>query len=122
MNKFIGKYPNYFQLPNEIARLGEFVYNLWWVWEKESQRLFTEIDTHLWEVVNHNPIKFLRDVDQDRLKEIVKDQRYLDYYNDMIAMFDDYMSGNDTWFKRTYREQEINTIAYFSSAANFCNR
>ena len=87
MNKFIGNHLNNFQLPNEIARLGEFVYNLWWVWEKESQRLFTEIDTHLWEVVNHNPIKFLRDVDQERLKEIVKDQRYLDYYNDMIAMF-----------------------------------
>jgi len=115
MNKFIGKYPNNFQLPNEIARLGEFVYNLWWVWEKESLRLFTEIDAHLWEVVNHNPIKFLRDVDQDRLKEIVKDQRYLDYYNDMIGMFDDYMSGNDTWFKKNYHEQENNTIAYFSS-------
>ncbi len=115
MSKFKGIYQNNFQLPEEISRLGEFVYNLWWVWVKESQKLFTEIDPHLWEVVNHNPIKFLRDVDQDRLNEIVKDPRYLNYYYDVIKEFDEYMAGDNTWFEQKCLKKDKNTIAYFSS-------
>ncbi len=115
MIKFKGKFPNNFQLPKEISRLGEFVYNLWWVWEKESERLFSEIDAHLWEVVNHNPIKFLRDVDRDRLNDIVGDQRYLNHYNEVIAEYDEYMTGENTWFKQDHLEHENKMIAYFST-------
>ena len=43
MKEFQGKQPNQFQLPDQISRLGELAYNLWWVWEKEAQKaLFAE--------------------------------------------------------------------------------
>ena len=115
MNKFKGKFPNDFQLPPEISRLGEFVYNLYWVWVKDSQKLFTEIDSYLWEEVNHNPIKFLREVNQNKLIEIVKDSRYVDYYNEVMGKFDTYMRGENTWTSSHPECHQEKTIAYFSS-------
>jgi len=36
--------PNYFSLPRRLGRLSKFVYNLWWTWTPDAQRIFARID------------------------------------------------------------------------------
>ena len=59
---FHSKIPNHFDLPRRINRLGELAYNLWWTWHPDAQRLFNRIDYDLWERLNHNPIRLLREL------------------------------------------------------------
>jgi len=100
---------------------GELAYNLWWTWNPEAQRLFSRIDTELWERVNHNPVLFLRQVERARLNAVMNNRYYLDFYDRIFRAFDQYIEATDTWFSRTYPEQANNLIAYFSMSS-VCTR
>jgi glycogen phosphorylase len=115
MTPFHSQIPDQFPLPRRINRLGQLAYNLWWTWNPEAQRLFLRIDRTLWERTNHNPVRFLQQVNRNRLKAMTQDRYYLDYYDRILRQFDDYIKSNNTWYTRTYPEREFQTIAYFSS-------
>jgi starch phosphorylase len=115
MNSFRGIRPNHFKLPEQISKLSDLAYNLWWVWEKEAQRLFTMIDAHLWEETYHNPIKFFHQVERARLNAVTYDPYYMEFYEKTMAAFESYLASKETWFHKTYPEQVDNPIAYFSS-------
>jgi starch phosphorylase len=106
--------PNNFRLPRRIHRLAELAYNLWWTWNPESQRLFSRIDTELWERVYHNPVLFLRQVERARLNAVMINRYYLEFYDRIFRAFDQYLNPTDTWFSRTYPQLTNNLIAYFS--------
>jgi len=107
--------PTKFNLPRRIARLGELSYNLWWTWNPDAQRLFARIDPNLWERVSHNPVLFLRQINRAQLDAITKDRYYLDYYDRVMRMYDEYMRSRDTWFDKTYPTHRNHPIAYFST-------
>ncbi len=52
-----------------INRLSEMANNLWWAWNSEYLRLFKEIDIDLWETIGKNPVKFLKQVSQEKLEQ-----------------------------------------------------
>ncbi len=81
-------------LPRRVRRLGEIAYNLWWTWSPEAQNLFMRLDPVLWESVNHNPVRLLRQLSRKRLAEAVADRRILDSYDRVVAAFDTYMHNN----------------------------
>ncbi len=81
-------------LPRRVRRLGEIAYNLWWTWSPEAQNLFMRLDPVLWESVNHNPVRLLRQLSRKRLAEAVADRRILDSYDRVVAAFDTYMRNN----------------------------
>lgn len=114
MKEIIREKPVTFNLPRRIMRLEELAYNLWWVWHPDVQRLFRTIDNLLWEESNHNPIVFLRDVDQARIDNMINDRYFLDLYDRVMRDFDEYMKGNGTWFSKTYPNLQNELIAYFS--------
>ena len=97
-----GEIPNHFNLPKRISGLAGLVYNLWWSWHPEVQRLFIEIDKDLWEQVYHNPVVFLRRVDRVHLNAAIGEKNLLEIYDRIMQSYQDYMSMNDTWFQRTY--------------------
>ncbi len=103
-----------FHLPKKLARLGDLAYNLWWTWQPEAGRLYARLDRAMWERLNHNPIRMLREIERARLNEIIKDGDYMDSYNRVFADFDSYLSQTDTWTHRTQPELVQNPIAYFS--------
>ena len=105
---------NHFSLPRPINRLGELAYNLWWTWNPDVQRLYSRIDKELWESVNHNPITFLRQVARPRLNAAANNRYYLEFYERMFRLFDQYMQADETWFSRTYPQLKDRQIAYFS--------
>lgn len=106
--------PNHFVLPRRINRLGELAYNLWWSWNPDAQLLYTLIDKQLWNLLSHNPVAFLRQVERPRLNAVTNDRYFLDLYDRVMRSFDAYMKSEDTWYKRTYPDMQNSQIAYFS--------
>ncbi len=115
MDDFRTIIPNQFTLPRRINRLGELAYNLWWTWNPDAQRLFTRIDSVLWEKTNHNAIQYLRLVEPPRLKNLINDRYFLDHYDRILRAFDDYMKSKNTWFTLTHPQHVNQPIAYFST-------
>lgn len=106
--------PNNFDVPRRIKRLSNLAYNLWWTWVPEAQRLFVRIDRALWEKTYHNPVRFLKEIDSDRLKALIQDRYFLEYYDRIFERFDGYMQNEKTWFASKYPDLTERTIAYFS--------
>ena len=103
------------QLPKRIEKLSEISNNLWWSWNTEFLRLFRKIDNDLWEKCGKNPVKFLKQVSQDRLEAVSKDLIFLHEYDKCVENFEDYMNSKDTWFANKYPDNKDDLIAYFSA-------
>ena len=115
MENNIHEIPNRFSLPRRISRLPELAYNMWWVWNPEAQSLFSLIDQITWEKSNHNPVAFLNKVERPRLNAVTNDRYYLDIYDRVIGMYDQYMqAGQESWFRKAYPDKNNQLIAYFS--------
>lgn len=103
------------QLPKRIEKLEEIASNLWWSWNTEFLRLFKKIDIDLWDTVGKNPVKFLRLVEQEKLEEITKDNSFLKEYDQIVENFENYINSKNTWFSKSYPNNEQDLIAYFSA-------
>ena len=104
------------QLPKRIGKLSEIANNLWWSWNTEFLRLFKMIDRDLWETCEKNPVKFLKQVSQDRLEAVATNQEFLKEYDRLAKEFDDYVTSKNTWFSSNkYPENKKDLIAYFSA-------
>ena len=114
MNTFRTRLPDGFDLPKRLSRLGELAYNLWWTWQPEAGRLFSRLDSDLWERLGHNPIRLLREVGRPRLSQASKDKEYRALYDQIFADFDAYMNQTKTWTSRTHPELNGRPVAYFS--------
>jgi len=109
-------------LPRRIAGLGRLAYNLWWTWQPEAQRMFRYLDRSLWEQIEHNPVRMLRQVHRKRLSIVSRDKRFLAIYDGVLAAFESYMSAkpNDrrspTWFEQYDKawNPQKGPVAYFS--------
>ncbi len=104
-------------MPARINRLYELAYNLWWSWHPEAQALYSSLNTHLWEHVSHNPVRFLSEIEPELLEKAATNEEYLARYDNVIEDFDHYIhpSADETWFSVTYPELRGKTIAYFSA-------
>lgn len=108
----IGKVTVLPQLPGEIARLSELAYNLYWSWTPHAQALYEELAPELWERFQHNPVRLLLEVEQERLNAAAADPAYLERYARVMADFDAYMHKQDTW--AVSNAQQMKPVAYFS--------
>jgi starch phosphorylase len=115
MDNFRAEKLNHFNVPRRIERLGDLAYNLWWTWVPEAQDLFEDIDPSLWERLDHNPVRFLREVGRAQLNAVTHSKAYLDLYDRTLAAFDEYMAAEDSWFQRNHADLRNNPIAYFST-------
>ena len=103
------------QLPKRIEKLSIIANNLWWSWNTNFLKIFKEIDIDLWERVGKNPVKFLKNVSQEKLEKVSENQELLRQYDKFVKDFDDYMKSKNTWFRKKYPENEGDLIAYFSA-------
>ncbi|WP_449240428.1 alpha-glucan family phosphorylase [Desulfoscipio gibsoniae] len=101
-------------LPERIARLRDLSYNLWFSWHSPARELYKDINPRLWELVEHNPVKFLLRVRREELDQAAADQEYLKKYDTVLNDFDRYMYG-DKWFGKAHPRYKDKTIAYFSA-------
>jgi starch phosphorylase len=111
----IGRISVHPKLPTAIARLYDLAFNLWWSWEAEAQALYACIDPQLWQATNHNPVKFLRNVHQQKLNDAAADPDYRAAYHLVLAAFDAYMNAPVAASPVVEGGTGAGVIAYFSA-------
>jgi len=114
MTKIIREMPNSFDLPYRVKRLADLAHNLWWVWNPEVGKLFRDMDSVGWELSNHNPIVFLREIKREKFEDLIRDRYFLERYDRALREFDAYMKAPQTWTDQTYPELTNQEIGYFS--------
>jgi len=107
--------PDQFELPKRIKRLGELAYNLWWAWNPDAQYLYSAIDNALWDKLDHNPVAFLKNIERMKLNAVVSNRYYLDQYDRVVRIFDNYLADTETWYHRTHASHLNDQVAYFHS-------
>ena len=103
------------QLPKRIEKLTVIANNLWWSWNTEFLKLFKMIDIDLWENVEKNPVKFLKEVSQEKLEIATKNMAFLQEYDKIVENFEDYMGSKNTWFSKKYPDNQNDLVAYYSA-------
>ena len=102
------------RMPAKLRRLPELAYNVWWSWNAEAREIFRRLDFPLWRRTQHNPVKMLRLVSDERLAARAEDAAFLRRFNKVMMDYDRAMSNGHSWFHRTYPQLTRKTIAYFS--------
>ncbi len=100
-------------LPERLSKLRDIAYNLWWTWNSEAISLWQRLDPDLWEELDHNPVKMLGTVSQQRLREIETDDSLLAHLDRVSSALEEYL-GASTWFDAQRDDPDANRIGYFS--------
>lgn len=102
-------------MPDELTRLQELAYNLWWSWTPDARRLFETVDPTLWRLSHHNPVKLLHELKPERLASLNEDPVFIRLYSSVLKAYDEYMGASSTWFADRYPHLARSTVAYFSA-------
>jgi len=100
-------------LPDELLPLNELAYNLHWSWDFEAIQLFRRLDRDLWLETNHNPVKMLGKIKQDKLSQALNDEGFMAQLNRVFEDLQDYLK-RPGWFESNYEKFNTPKIAYFS--------
>jgi starch phosphorylase len=95
-------------LPEQLSRLSELAYNLYWAWEPVIRAAFRRLDQALWRDCGYNPVLMLGRISQTTLQKAASDSRYLALYNQACQRFDAHMKREDP-------RNDGKLIAYFSA-------
>ena len=100
-------------LPEALVHLGELAANLWWIWQPDAQRLFSELDPAAWEATNHNPVATLLAARSDRLQTAAADPAYLEAVSRAVARLNAYLTcTGSSWYAQRFPDDR-KLIAYF---------
>jgi starch phosphorylase len=102
-------------LPSRIGRLGELAYNLGWSWDNQACDLFQRLDSELWSLTQHNPVKVLHETDPARLRHAAEDPDFLREYEATIQRFFGNSQATSKWFTREFPQMIDDKVAYFSA-------
>lgn len=98
-----------------IERLRALACNLYWTWRPELIEIFRDLNPQLWREVNHNPVRFLNEMDDEELQEksatLALDARISQAFREMRA----YQEDRDTWGDRYAGSLFAKPVAYFSA-------
>jgi len=100
-------------VPEKLKSLTELAYNLWCLWNYEATGLFMRLDPDLWEATNHNPVRLLSHISQEKLQVAATDEGFLAHLARIMADFKHYMTTT-TWHKQ-HHPGSTAQIAYFSA-------
>jgi starch phosphorylase len=102
-----------FNLPADLAGLGDLAYNLWWTWSPRAQALFSRIDPSAW-ARHRNSIAVLRYSDQARWAELTADEDFMVDASRVLDEYNRYMSdGSESWYRSSPQRALPGPIAYF---------
>lgn len=88
-----------YPIPQSLERIVDLTNNLWWSWNPPGRALWAALDPDQWERT-HNPVDILQLTDPYRWLELERLESVQDRYRDAVRRFDDYLTTEDTWFRR----------------------
>lgn len=97
------------------ARLEDLARNLWWCWQPDIADLFRRLDPDLWRRVNHNPVAFLKAVEDHRLTEVARVQALESRILATSRRLETYLESRDTWGAVHAGALKTRPVAYFSA-------
>lgn len=97
-----------------INKLIEISYNLSWSWNKDVYSLFREIDEDKWEWSNHNPVKFIHEMNHELLAYIISKKNLSGKIKYIYKSLKEYLS-DETYFGKNYFSSSTPIIGYFSA-------
>jgi starch phosphorylase len=107
------------ELPQEVGRLRDLAYNLWWSWNPQARRMFSHIQPGLW-AIYRNPIELLINIEPHHWETLLEDDVFLTMYKTVLREFDQYMkSTGAAWFAKNHPEYAGGPFAYFSTEFGF---
>ncbi len=101
-------------LPENLEPLREIANNLYWAWNSDATDLFLRLDRKLWKKLNHNPVKLLGKVSQERLIEVSKDDGFVSHMNRVYLEMEVYLN-EVTWYQKNFETHDKPYIVYFSA-------
>lgn len=93
-------------IPEELRYLEELSHNLWWSWNTEAIRLFSDIDQPLWIKTDMNPISLLANLPYQRYNALASDKAFIKRLKAIYGQYQDYMAQKAV--------QEGPKVAYYS--------
>ncbi|MCQ2310647.1 MAG: alpha-glucan family phosphorylase [Paludibacteraceae bacterium] len=93
-------------LPENLKKLQEIAYNLWWVWNSDAKNIFRYIDHDKWHEAQSNPIRLLNIISYERMKELSEDKEFM---AQLDRTYEDFRAYTDA-----PRNTKKPSIAYFS--------
>lgn len=93
-------------LPENLKKLEEIAYNLWWVWNADAKNIFRNIDNTVWHQSSSNPIILLNRISYERLLELGGDEQFMAQLDHTYAEYRAYMDEP--------KDTKKPSIAYFS--------
>lgn len=101
-------------LPESLQDLKKVAQNIWWGWDRDAVDLFQRLDLNLWKKCEHNPMKMLGKMSQDRLNEIAEDEGFLAHLDRVCKKMEAYIN-RPRWYDSIDTSQKPGMIAYFSA-------
>jgi glycogen phosphorylase len=102
-------------IPDPLKNLELLAYNFLWGWDHQLMDVFMRLDLDLWEKTDHNPVKMLGTVSQDRLNNLAEDDAFLAQLERATHRFNDYMESKASWFTKNNPQTSNFLVAYFSA-------
>ena len=93
-------------LPQNLNKLRELAYNLWWVWNSDAKNLFRQIDNDAWHRASSNPVLLLNMLGYDKLLELSKNRVFMAQLDSIYEDFTEYM--------KVPRDASRPSVSYFS--------
>ncbi|MBT8494923.1 MAG: alpha-glucan family phosphorylase, partial [Deltaproteobacteria bacterium] len=101
-------------LPDEVERLHDVAYNLWWSWNHPALRLFGSIESRSW-LMYRNPVEILLNIDRQQWEGLLASDAFMERYAAVTDDLDSYLNPQrETWFERHFADFEGGPVAYFS--------
>ncbi len=100
------------------TRLTRLASNLHWSWNDELDDVFRAVDLDLWRRVNHNPVAFLADIQNDRLAGFEIDAHILARVAHAERTLSQYLDSENHWSSWNAPGLSSAPVAYFSP--EFC--
>src|ERR1700693_4719324 len=91
------------EIPVRIERLEELAYNLKWSWDYRARLLFKRLDPQLWKNTQHNPVRLLNEISEERLVDAGRDPEFLREYEVTLKNLDRIGGARtEKWFPREF--------------------
>jgi starch phosphorylase len=115
MYKFLGSYDVVPSLPENLEKLREVAYNLYWTWNQDTRELFRRLHMDLWEETNHNPVMMLGRISQERLNSVSHDDGFRSHLKRVYEQLHNYKSEK-LWYQKNHSDNPDSfNIVYFSA-------
>ncbi len=85
-------------LPETLRALEHLSWNYWWSWARDGGAVFRDLDSTVWDEVEHNPRRVLAETSEFRMMKMATDPNYIERVSKLAEGFGRYMdAGARTW-------------------------